>query len=198
MVASWWARSSSIESPPNFVRNARATSKATTFSMTTLAAATALTSLRSYWLCCGSSVARSTLGMPRRSVEMGFIVPRTTTGMPLVMPPSSPPALFVGRTKPRCGSCARDASCEIGSCTWLPKRHAQSVPMPTSTALNAWMPITAAAFRESSRSSHCTQVPSPAGTPRTCASTRPPTVSLSVLARWMWPAMRAPVSGFGQ
>ena len=32
---------------------------------------------------------------------MGFIAPRTTTGWPLVMPPSSPPALLVPRVKPR-------------------------------------------------------------------------------------------------
>ena len=31
---------------------------------------------------------------------MGFIVPVTTTGMPLVMPPSVPPALLVGRSNP--------------------------------------------------------------------------------------------------
>ena len=48
-------------------------------------------------------VFRSTLGMPRSSVLMGFMVPVTTTGMPFVMPPSSPPALLVVRVKPRCG-----------------------------------------------------------------------------------------------
>jgi len=45
--ASYAPRTSRIESPPNLSRNARATSNATAFSMTTLAAATALTSLRS-------------------------------------------------------------------------------------------------------------------------------------------------------
>ena len=45
--ASYCARVSSSESPENFARKARATSKATTFSSTTLAAATAQTSERS-------------------------------------------------------------------------------------------------------------------------------------------------------
>ena len=45
--ASCAPRTSRIESPANLSRNARATSNATAFSITTLAAATALTSLRS-------------------------------------------------------------------------------------------------------------------------------------------------------
>ena len=48
MVASKCARTSTIESPPNLARNAAAISNATTHSITTLAAAMALTSLRSY------------------------------------------------------------------------------------------------------------------------------------------------------
>lgn len=48
MVASKCARTSAMESPPNFARNAAAISNATTHSITTLAAATALISLRSY------------------------------------------------------------------------------------------------------------------------------------------------------
>ena len=35
-------------------------------------------------------------GLP--NVLIGFIAPRTTTGWPLVMPPSNPPALLVCRT----------------------------------------------------------------------------------------------------
>ena len=34
------------------------------------------------------------------SVEIGLAAPRTTSGAPLVTPPSSPPALLVGRIQP--------------------------------------------------------------------------------------------------
>ena len=83
--------------------------------MTTLAAETAHTSDRSYWLSSGARVFRFTLGSPRSSVEIGFIVPRTTTGWPLVMPPSSPPALFVGLTNPSVGPSFADSSYPMGS-----------------------------------------------------------------------------------
>ena len=42
-------------------------------------------------------------GLP--NVLIGFMAPRTTTGMPLVIPPSSPPALLLPRRKPREGVC---------------------------------------------------------------------------------------------
>ena len=38
-----------------------------------------------------------------KSVLIGFIAARTKIGWPLVMPPSSPPALFDRRRKPRVG-----------------------------------------------------------------------------------------------
>ena len=46
---------------------------------------------------------------------------------------------------------------------WLPGRLAVSKPRPISTPLNAWMPTTAAAMRESSRPSHVMQLPMPTG-----------------------------------
>ena len=113
---------------------------------------------------------------------MGFMVPRTTMGMPLVMPPSSPPALLVGRTKPSEASPRLLASYSMGSWTSEPTRLAQSLPSPISTALNAWIPMTAAAIRESSFSCQLAQVPMPGGQPKTWVSTRPPTVSLLTLA----------------
>lgn len=90
-------------SPANLSRNAAATSKAMTFSMTTLAALTAQISDRSYWLVSGFFVLRSTEGRPLRMVLIGFMAPRTTSGMPLVIPPSSPPALLDERVKPIAG-----------------------------------------------------------------------------------------------
>ena len=56
-------------------------------------------------------------------------------------------------------------------------------PSPTSTPLIAWMPISAAASRASSRRSQCTWEPSPGGRPCTTTSTTPPRVSPSL---WAW------------
>ena len=74
---------------------------------------------------------------PRSMVLIGFIVPRTTTGCPLLIPPSVPPALFESRTNPSVCSSRFDPSNRIGSCTWLPGLRAHSLPSPISTALNA-------------------------------------------------------------
>ena len=74
---------------------------ATTFSITTLAAEIALMSDRSQPASLGSPVRRSTLASGLPSVLIGFITPRTTTGWPFVIPPSKPPALFVGRSNRR-------------------------------------------------------------------------------------------------
>ena len=70
----------------------------------TPSAGTAVTSDRSLWALAGSPVARSTVGSGDISVEIGFIATRTTTGSPVVIPPSSPPALLVGRRNPPRGS----------------------------------------------------------------------------------------------
>ena len=61
------------------------------------------TSLRSYAALSGCFVSRLIDSSGLRSVLIGFFAARTTSGWPLVMPASRPPALFVGRTKPRLG-----------------------------------------------------------------------------------------------
>ena len=74
---------------------------ATIASPTTEAAGTAQTSLRSKAASNGSLVRTSTEGSARRSVAIGFIAARHTTGIPLVTPPSRPPARLLGRVKAR-------------------------------------------------------------------------------------------------
>ena len=87
---------SAIESPPNLSSAAFASTKQTMASPTTAAAGTAHTSLRS--IVAGSSfiVAVLTDRNGFINVEMGFIQADTRTSSPLVMPPSRPPARFVG------------------------------------------------------------------------------------------------------
>src|SRR5438477_1798566 len=65
-------------SPPNFSRNASASTMAIMASPTTPAAGTAQTSLRSTTASTASFVARSTDLSGVRSVERGFIAARTT------------------------------------------------------------------------------------------------------------------------
>ena len=186
----WRARAKALQQ--------RATSNATTCSTTTLAAGTAQTSERSYCEASACLVFRSTLGMPRSSVLMGFMAARTTTGCPLVMPPSVPPALLVSRTKPSAGVSRRAGSKRMGSCTALPGRDAHAKPSPISTPLIACTPITAQAMRASSLSRQSMHEPTPGGQPKTCASTTPPTVSLSILAWRMISRWRAETSASGQ
>src|SRR5215204_6125214 len=88
---------SAIESPPNFSINASARTNATIASPTTAAAGTAQTSLRSMAAAASSMVTRSTERRGFIKVEMGFIQAETRRSSPLVTPPSSPPALLVGR-----------------------------------------------------------------------------------------------------
>ncbi len=64
---------------------------------TTPAAGTVQESVRSRSACAGSWVAVSTERSGLVSVGSGFIAPRTISGSPLVMPPSSPPARLVSR-----------------------------------------------------------------------------------------------------
>ena len=68
--------------------------------MITEAALIAEISDRSHPASDGCLVFKSTLisGLP--SVLIGFIAPRTMTGLPLVIPPSNPPALLLPRTNP--------------------------------------------------------------------------------------------------
>src|SRR5258708_14828296 len=72
-VASKWARSSAIESPPSFSSSASASTSATIASAMTPAAGRAVTSLRSYWDGWASRVSRSALGSPCRQVAIGFL-----------------------------------------------------------------------------------------------------------------------------
>ncbi len=75
-----------------------------------------------------------TVASGRMSVGMGFIATVATSGSPVVMPPSRPPALFDVRVKQ-----SRSRSSTMGSCTSLPKRRATSNPIPNSTPFIAWM-----------------------------------------------------------
>src|SRR2546426_12721997 len=63
-------------------------------------AGTAVTSERSDCACAGPPVLRSTVLSGDISVEIGFIAARTTSGSPVVMPHSVPPARLVAREKP--------------------------------------------------------------------------------------------------
>lgn len=87
----------SIWSSPNCSTTAFAISQATAASATTLAAGTAQLSERSMLAVNGSFVSMSTLFSGLYKVGIGFITPRTTIGIPVVIPPSNPPSLFVAR-----------------------------------------------------------------------------------------------------
>ena len=117
----------------------------------------------------------STVESARGTVEIGFIAARTRSGSPLVMPPSRPPARLVERSTP-------SGPGFISSWAALPRRRAVSNPSPTSTPLIAWMPMSAPASRESSRSAPLTNEPRPTGRPSTITSTTPPRVSPSFFA----------------
>src|SRR3954453_23764434 len=85
------ACTSSMWSPPNFSRYAPASTSATIASATTAAAGTTVESVRSRIACAGSLVSVSTDRSGCVIVEIGFIAAWTTSGSPLVMPPSKPP-----------------------------------------------------------------------------------------------------------
>src|SRR5918996_3355617 len=161
------AMKSASASPPNFSSAARASSHATAASATTASASTACTSLRSTSASPGSPLSRSTERSGRMSVGNGFIAARTTTGSPFVTPPSRPPARFV---------CLRRSG-SISSWASDPRRRASAKPSPSSTPLTAWIPISAAASRESSRFPFSAYEPSPGGTSSATISTMPPRVS---------------------
>ena len=90
-----------------------------------------------------SPVARSTEPSGFISVGSGFIAARTTISSPFETPASIPPAWFVERRW----------SVPISSWASEPNLAASEKPSPISTPLTAWIPITAAASRASSRSS---------------------------------------------
>src|SRR5918999_2430851 len=170
---------SSTESPPNLASAASASTSATMASATTPAAGTAVTSLRWLIALAGSPVRTSTVSRARGTVEIGFIAARTRTGSPVVMPPSMPPARWLRRRMPPPGPRS------ISSCAMEPRVRAVVKPSPTSTPLIAWMPISAAASRESSRRSQWTWLPRPGGTPYASTSTTPPSVSPALLSSSM-------------
>src|SRR5579885_1563732 len=84
-------------SPPNFSSSACASTSAIIASAMTPIAGTAVTSERSDSAGAAAPVARSTLRSGLMSVEIGFIATRATSGSPVVIPPSVPPARFVAR-----------------------------------------------------------------------------------------------------
>src|SRR5687768_300469 len=151
-VAARWRSISSIESPPNFSRNASARTNETIASPTTAAAGTAQTSRRSIAAGASCNVLRSTDRSGFISVAIGFMNPLTRRSWPFVTPPSRPPALFDGRS----GRSASWRGGRISSWTREPGRKATSGPMPMPTALMAWMHIIACASRPSSLRSHWT------------------------------------------
>ena len=85
---------------------------------------------------------------------------RQTTGMPLVTPPSRPPARLVGRGEAARGGVVADGVVDLRAAA-----AAASKPRPISTPLMAWMHISAWARRPSSLRSHWTWLPRPGGTP---------------------------------
>src|SRR6185437_13433920 len=88
-------RTSLRESPPNFSSAESARTKAAIASAMTPMAGTAVTSLRSTVEAALWRVFISTDPRGRISVLMGFMATRSTSGSPVVMPPSRPPALLV-------------------------------------------------------------------------------------------------------
>jgi len=100
---------------------------------------------------------------------MGLQATRTTMSSPLVMPPRTPPALFVANPFGVRGSLCLD-----------PVILAASKPEPTSTPLTVPTPIRA--FARSASILSNTGSPSPGGHPFTTISTIPPRVSPSLRA----------------
>ena len=80
------------------------------------------------------------------SVGIGFIAAVTMRGMPVVMPPSRPPALLLERENPSFEDWM------MGSCTREPTSDAVAKPLPNSTPLMAGMENSAAPMREVRRS----------------------------------------------
>jgi len=130
-------------------RNAPAISSATTASATTPHAGTAVTSALSTAAPAAFLVLMSTDFSGTLSVAIGFIKPFMMMSLPLVTPPSMPPALFVGLPK-----IFRPLSYVMRSWTSEPTRPAHSMPFPIETALTPWIDMTALASTPSIRLSH--------------------------------------------
>ena len=106
------------------------------------------------------------------SVGSGFIAARTTISSPFETPASIPPARFDVRRR----------SGPISSCASEPRSPASAKPSPISTPFTAWIPISAAASRASSRSSSPRVRAEPRRNAGARTSTRPPSVSRSLRA----------------
>ena len=131
-------------------------------------------SLRSATAAAGWPVCTSMVARGRIRVEIGFIPICKTSGSPVVIPPSNPPARLVRRrTFPVSG---RFGEGSISSCTSAPVRRDASKPSPISTAFTAGIDIMAPARRASSFRSQDTCEPSPTGKPSQMTSQMPPSV----------------------
>src|ERR687886_268557 len=111
-------------SAPNFSRKASARTMATIDSPITAAAGTAQESARSLKARAGSPVERSTVRRALAIVEIGFIDAATTTGSPLVIPPSRPPRRLLARA-------GGSSPGRISSCTSLERRALLRVGDPS-------------------------------------------------------------------
>lgn len=101
---------------------------------------------------------RSIEGNERVNVGIGFMAICTSSGSPLVIPPSMPPAWLVLRT-------IQFSSGYSASCTCEPGSAAAANPRPTSTPLMAGILMSAAAICPSKRRSQWTWLPNPTGIP---------------------------------
>ena len=107
---------------------------------------------------------------------VGFTAVRSTTGMPLVMPPLMPPLWFVAVTM-------RPPRIRSGSLAALPRICAMANPSPNSTPLTAGMLNSRWESTLSTLSKKGS--PTPAGRPATTVSSTPPTLSPSPAAARM-------------
>ena len=113
-------------------------------------------------------VFRSMLRCAAAILGVGFIASRTTSGIPVVMPPSTPPAWFVSvRMRP-------SRRINASFCP-LPRSAAPAKPSPNSTPFTPGMANSAAASRLVTPSNRGS--PSPPGSPSATHSITPPTES---------------------
>ncbi len=104
---------------------------------------------------------------------VGLTATFTTRGIPLVIPPTAPPAWLV-RVATRPPSITR------GSLCWLPRIPAAAKPVPKDTPRTAGMPNRAPARRFSTPANMGS--PTPAGRPTAKQRITPPTLSQSIRA----------------
>ena len=114
---------------------------------------------------------------------------RNRIGIPVEMPPRTPPARFVSET-------TRPSSIRSGSLCSLPKSAVPANPEPISKPLAALIASIAPARPLSSLSN--TGSPSPAGAPTATHSTTPPTESPAAFASAISASILTAASGSGQ